>query len=134
MIKNKETELLENSSVRLTITVAEEAVRKEYDGLLKEYSQNVRMDGFRRGKVPPAILLRKYGEIILGETAERIVQKSLEQALETGEKKPIATSIPTVDTVDKLELGKEFSYKVTFDTFPKIELPEYQGLSTRSWR
>ena len=128
MIKNKETELLENSSVRLIITVAEEAVRKEYDGLLKEYSQNVRMDGFRRGKVPPAILLRKYGEIILGETAERIVQKSLEQALETGEQKPIATSIPTVDTMDKLELGKQFSYKVTFDTFPKIELPEYKGL------
>ncbi len=128
MIKNKETELLENSSVRLTITVAEEAVRKEYDGLLAEYCQNVRMDGFRKGKVPPAILLRKYGEIILGETAERVVQKSLEQALEGGEQKPIATSMPTVDAADKLELGKEFSYKVTFDTFPKIELPEYKGL------
>ena len=128
MIKNKETELLDNSSVRLTITVAEEAVRKEYDGLLQEYSKNVRMDGFRKGKVPPNILLRKYGEIILGETAERVVQKSLEQALAAGEQKPIATSIPTVDAADKLELGKEFSYKVTFDTFPKIELPEYKGL------
>ena len=36
--------------------------------------------------------------------------------------------MPTVDAADKLELGKEFSYKVTFDTFPKIELPEYKGL------
>lgn len=128
MIKNKETELLDNSSVRLTITVAEEAVRKEYDGLLQEYGKNVRMDGFRKGKVPPNILLRKYGEIILGETAERVVQKSLEQALAAGDQKPIATSIPTLDAADKLELGKEFSYKVTFDTFPKIELPEYKGL------
>ena len=128
MIKNKETELLENSSVRLTITVAEEAIRKEYDELLSEYCRNVRMDGFRKGKVPPAILLRKYGEVILGETAEKVVQKSLQQALEGGEHKPIATSVPTVDAADKLELGKEFSYKVTFDTFPKIELPEYQGL------
>lgn len=128
MIKNKETELLDNSSVRLTITVGEDAVREEYNGLLQEYSKNVRMDGFRKGKVPPNILLRKYGEIILGETAERVVQKSLEQALAAGEQKPIATSIPTVDAADKLELGKEFSYKVTFDTFPKIELPEYKGL------
>jgi len=128
VIKNKETELLDNSSVRLTITVAEEAVRKEYDGLLQEYGKNVRMDGFRKGKVPPNILLRKYGEIILGETAERVVQKSLEQALAAGDQKPIATSIPTLDAADKLELGKEFSYKVTFDTFPKIELPEYKGL------
>jgi len=128
VIKNKETELLDNSSVRLTITVGEDAVREEYNGLLQEYSKNVRMDGFRKGKVPPNILLRKYGEIILGETAERVVQKSLEQALAAGEQKPIATSIPTVDAADKLELGKEFSYKVTFDTFPKIELPEYKGL------
>jgi trigger factor len=128
VIKNKQTEQLENSSVRLTITVAEDAVRKEYDDLLSEYVKNVRLDGFRKGKVPPAILLRKYGDIILGETAERIVQKSLEQALEAGEHKPIATSVPTVDAADKLELGKEFSYKVTFDTFPKIELPEYKGL------
>ena len=128
MIKNKETELLENSSVRLTITVGEEAVRKEYDELLSEYCKNVRMDGFRRGKVPPNILLRKYGDVILGETTERVVQKSLEQALEASEQKPIATSVPTVDAVDKLELGKQFSYKVTFDTFPKIELPEYKGL------
>jgi len=128
VIKNKETELLDNSSVRLTITVAEEAVRKEYDGLLQEYGKNVRMDGFRKGKVPPNILLRKYGEIILGETAERVVQKSLEQALAAGDQKPIATSIPTLDSADKLVLGKEFSYKVTFDTFPKIELPEYKGL------
>jgi trigger factor len=128
VIKNKETELLENSSVRLTITVGEEAVHKEYDGLLLEYTRNVRMDGFRKGKVPSNILLRKFGDIILGETAERVVQKSLEQALEGGGEKPIATSIPTVDAVDKLELGKEFSFKVTFDTFPKIELPEYKGL------
>jgi trigger factor len=128
VIKNKQTELLENSSVRLTITVAEDAVRKEYDELLKEYVNKVRLDGFRKGKVPPNILLRKYGEVILGETTERVLQKSLEQALEASEQKPIATSIPTVDAVDKLELGKEFSYKVTFDTYPKIELPEYKGL------
>jgi trigger factor len=128
VIKNKQIEQLENSSVRLTITVAEDAVQKEYDGLLSEYVKNVRLDGFRKGKVPPSILLRKYGDIILGETAERVVQKSLEQALESGEHKPIATSVPTVDAADKLELGKEFSYKVTFDTFPKIELPEYKGL------
>jgi len=128
VIKNKETELLENSAVRLSVTVEAGAIQKEYDELLKEYSRSVRMDGFRKGKVPPNILLRKYGDIILGETAERVVQKSLEAALEGSEQKPIATSVPTLDAVDKLELGREFSYKVTYDTYPSIELPEYKGL------
>lgn len=128
MVKNKQTELLENSGVRLSITVDEEAVRKEYDSLLAEYCKNVRLDGFRRGKVPPNILLRKYGELIMGETAERVVQKSLEEVLESAEHKPIATSVPTVDAADKLELGKEFSFKVTYDTFPDVGLPEYKGL------
>jgi trigger factor len=128
MVKNKGTELLENSGVRLSVTVDKEAIQKEYDALVQEYSKTVRMDGFRKGKVPPAILIRRYGEVLVGETTERILTKSLEQALEGVEQKPIAMSIPSVDAGDGLKLGEDFTYKVTYDTYPKIELPEYKGL------
>jgi trigger factor len=128
VIKNKETELMENSGVRLSVTVDREAVQKEYDAVVQEYCKTARMDGFRRGKVPPGILIRRYGEVLVGETTERVLQKSLELALEGVEQKPIATSIPSVDAGQGLKLGEDFSYKVTYDTYPKIELPEYKGL------
>ena len=57
MIKNKNLELLENSSVRLSVTVDKEFIQSEYDGLVQEYSKRIRMDGFRRGKVPASVLI-----------------------------------------------------------------------------
>jgi trigger factor len=128
VIKNKETELLENSGVRLSITVDKEAIQKEYDALVQEYCKTARLDGFRRGKVPPDILIRRYGPVLIGETTERVLKKSLEQALEGVEQKPITTSLPSVDAGEGLKLGEDFTYKVSYDTYPKIELPEYKGL------
>jgi len=128
VIKHKETELLENSGVRLSITVDKEAIQKEYDALVQEYCKTARLDGFRRGKVPPGILIRRYGPVLVAETTERVLKKSLVQALEASEQKPIATSIPSLDAGESLKLGEDFTYKVSYDTYPKIELPEYKGL------
>jgi len=128
VIKNKETELLDNAGVRLSVTVDKEAIQKEYDALVEEYCKTVRVDGFRKGKVPPGILIRRYGEALIGETMERILKKSLEKVLEEVEQKPIGTSVPSVDAGGGLKLGEDFTYQVTYDTYPKIELPEYKGL------
>ncbi|MBN1837602.1 MAG: trigger factor [Spirochaetales bacterium] len=128
MIKSKNLEKLDNSSVRLNVTVDKEFIQKEYDELLGEYSKNLRLDGFRRGKVPPSVLVRKFGDSLLAETAERVIRKSLDQVLKDAEKQPLVTSVPEVDSEAKLELGSDYPYTVTFDTFPEIELPEYKGL------
>src|SRR3989304_4130544 len=73
VIKNKNSELLENSGVRLTITVEKDFIRKQYDELVAEHGRTVRLDGFRKGKVPAGILIRKFGDVLVGETAERVI-------------------------------------------------------------
>ena len=80
MIKSKKVEELDNSSVRLTISVKKDHIQKQYDELVAEYCKTVRMDGFRKGKVPPNVLLRKYGEAILDETTEKVIRSSLDEA------------------------------------------------------
>ncbi|UCF96927.1 MAG: trigger factor [Spirochaetaceae bacterium] len=129
MIKSKKIEELENASIKLTISVKKDYIRKTYDELVAEYCKTVRMDGFRKGKVPPNVLLRKYGEAILAETTERIIRNSLDEVLQKVEKRPITTSIPEVDTKKGLELGKDYSYSVTYDTYPDVKLSEYKGQS-----
>jgi trigger factor len=129
VIKSKKIEELDNSSVKLTISVKKDDIQKQYDELVGEYCRTVRMDGFRKGKVPPNVLLRKYGEAILAETTERVIRSSLDEAFKKIEQRPISTSIPEVDTRKGLELGKDYTYSVTFDVYPKIELPEYKGQS-----
>jgi trigger factor len=129
VIKSKKIEELDNSSVKLTISVKKDFIQKQYDELVAEYCKTVRIDGFRKGKVPVNVLLRKFGDAIMGETTERIIRNSLDKVFEKVEQKPIATSIPKVDPKKDLELGKDYTYSVTFDTYPKIELPEYKGQS-----
>ncbi len=129
MIKSKKVEELENARLKLTVTVKKDFVQNQYEELVNEYCKTVHIDGFRKGKVPPNVLIRKFGEAILGETTERVIRQSLDKVLEKVEKKPIAVSVPEVDTKKGLELGKDYSYTVTYDTFPAVELPEYKGLS-----
>jgi trigger factor len=129
VIKSKKIEQLDNSSVKLTVSVKKDYIQKEYDDLVSDYCKTVRMNGFRKGKVPPNVLLRKYGDAILAETTEKVIRSSLDQVFKQIDQKPIATSIPEVDTKKGLELGKDYTYSVTFDTYPSVKLPEYKGQS-----
>jgi trigger factor len=129
VIKSKKIEPLDGASVKLTVSVKKDYIQKQYDDLVTEYCKNMRMDGFRKGKVPPNVLLRKYGEAVLAETMEKVIRSSLEEVLQKVDKKPIATSIPEVDTKKGLELGKDYTYSATYDTYPEIKLPEYMGQS-----
>ncbi len=122
------TEILENSAVKLQIDVPDNEIEKEYNSLVGEYCKKVQVKGFRKGKVPPAVLIRKFGSSLLDETAERIIEKSITKALEDAEKKPLSYGTPDVNTKDKLELGKDFSFTIQYDTFPEVEIGEYKNI------
>jgi trigger factor len=129
VIKSKKIEALDNASVKLTVSIKKGYIQQQYDDLVTEYCKTVRMDGFRKGKVPPNVLLRKYGDAILSETMEKVIRSSLEEVLQKVDQKPIATSIPEVDTQKGLELGKDYTYSAIYDTYPDIKLPAYKAVS-----
>jgi trigger factor len=128
VVKSKNVETLPNSAVKVTVSVEKESIQKEYDELLAEYCRTVRLDGFRRGKVPPNVVLRKFGDVLVAQTTEKVIRKSLEEVLEGMEQKPIGVSVPEVDSEASLELGKDYTYTLTYDTYPTVELPQYKGL------
>jgi trigger factor len=129
VITNKKIEHREHSSVNLTVTVEKKAIKQEYDELLAKYSKSVQLKGFRRGKVPADVLVRKFGPSLLDETAEKIIHKSLEQALEGSEEQPLPYSVPRLDSEEKLSLDSDYTYTVSFDVYPEFSLPEYKGLT-----
>ncbi|MBN1411214.1 MAG: trigger factor [Spirochaetales bacterium] len=128
MVANKELELLEKSRVSMKITVAEGDVKKTYDDLVKDYCQKVRVDGFRVGKVPPNILISKYGDIIQDETVKAVIEKSLEEVFDTVEYKPLPYAVPELKDKPVFEAGKDFSFEISYDTYPKVKLDNYKGL------
>ncbi len=128
MQAKRDLELLDNSSVRLRITLDQEEVQKEYDAILKDYRSKAAIRGFRRGHVPADVLVRKFGDSLKAETAQTLIEKSLGEALPEVEHKPLPYARPALKDEVKLELGQPFVFEVTYDTYPKIELGAYRGL------
>ena len=128
MIAEKKLESLEHSSARLTVTVDKEHARKEYDSLLEKYSKTAQIRGFRKGKVPPKILEQKYGESIRSETGMQLIESSLEEALKDIEKTPLQFEPPALQDEIDVKLGEDFTFTVTFDVFPDIELATYTSV------
>lgn len=116
----KKIEKLDNSAARLTVTVGKDGVRAAYDELLKEYGKEVRIDGFRKGKVPVNILERKFGREIRLEAMGRLMDKAVEQALEGETLVPLAYAQPSLEGEPAFELDADFSFAVRYDVFPEV--------------
>ena len=128
MVTDKKVELLEDSAVKLTLTIEKEAVKKEYDGLVKKYCKSVQMKGFRKGKVPTSVLIQKFGESIQAETTMNIMDEGMKEAVEDLDKKPLPYGSPEVDGDPLIDLEKDFTFSVTYDTFPEVIIENYKGL------
>ena len=124
----KEVELLENSQVKLKIHVPTADVKQEYDSIVKEYCEKAHLKGFRKGKVPVDVIVRKLGPSLIDQTRSEVLEKSLSAIFDTVEQKPLPYATPEIKSEEALELGKDFSFEVIYDTWPAVELGPYLGL------
>jgi trigger factor len=133
---SKEIAPQEHSSVKLTIKVDRDNVRAQYDDLLKEYTKNVQIPGFRRGKVPREVLVRKFGDGLKGEALGRIIEKSMTEVFEdesmTREQKPLPYSSPRLEGEPKLDLDADLEFSVVYDVLPVVNVGQWKGLEAEA--
>jgi trigger factor len=127
-VTNRELSVSDDSEVRLTLTVAGDSVRETYDSIIADLRRNARLKGFRRGKAPREVLVRKFGPALLAQTTEQVIRESLEQTIGEIEHKPLPFAAPALDSEPQLVLGEDLTYTVTYDTFPQVELGPYRDL------
>ncbi|MDC7220474.1 MAG: trigger factor [Spirochaetales bacterium] len=130
MIAEKKVEKQENSSVKLTVTVNGEETSKAYKDLLNKYSKEIQIKGFRKGKVPASIIEKKFGEGIMQETSGKIIDEAFKEALDSLEKgeMPLGYEAPSLEGEPELKAGEDFTFAVTYDVFPTIELEKWDGI------
>ena len=130
MVKNKELKALENSTIELSVTIEKDSLKKEYDDLLKQYAKSAQMKGFRKGKVPTAILERKFSDSIKSEAGFNLIEKSLEEILKDVEKKPLPYYTPKLKNEENfsVDMDKDLEFTVTYETYPDITLGQYKGI------
>lgn len=129
MVSDKQVEKLENSSVRLTVTVPKEEVKREYDELVGSYAKNVQIKGFRKGKVPRNVLERKFGDSFKVETAQKVIDSALQEVFQDIDEKPLPYAQPELEGELDLQPEEPLTFSVKYDVFPEVEVGETTGLT-----
>ena len=109
---------------KINVVIPPDRVAEEVALTYQQLRQQVRIRGFRQGKVPEDLLRKYYKEQVEGEVVSRLIQHSYPEALKTVQEVPI--SQPVLEN-GILEEGKEFSYSASFEVKPKISLQDYLG-------
>jgi trigger factor len=129
---NKELSPQEHSSVKLTVTVAKDDLRSQYDEILGNYVKTAQIPGFRKGKAPRDVLLRKFGESFKAEVLGTVIEKALEQVFEdenlSREERPLPYSSPQLQGEPKLDLENDLIFSVVYDVLPKVTVGAWKGL------
>jgi len=112
-------------SRKVTITLPADYVRKELDKSYRKLKKEVKLKGFRRGKIPVAVLEKNFGKQVQAEVGEKLVQETYFDAIE--EKGIDAVVHPEIKEVDFGDDGT-FTYIAMVDIKPEITLTEYKGL------
>lgn len=122
-------EKIETNVIKLEIRVEAE----KFDAALtKAYNKNksrYNIPGFRKGKVPMAMVKKFYGvEAFYDDAVNFAIDESYPAALTEENIKPV--DYPQIDVVEIGE-GKELVYTATVTTYPEVELGEYKGLDIK---
>jgi trigger factor len=130
----KEVERLEHSAVKLTLKVSNEDVRSEYDKIVSDYAKTIQIPGFRKGKVPRNILIRKFAEAFKGETLAHIIEHAITETFEDEsfpkKDQPLPYSTPAIkDEPKELDLEKDLEFSLVYDVFPQFTVGTWQGLT-----
>lgn len=112
-------ETTSNIERRMTIGVPAQKVEQEVDKRLQQAARNVRLNGFRPGKVPMKVMRRRFGEGVRQEVLGEVMRDSYMEALEQEKITPAGWPQFEPKTV---EPGKDLEFVAVFEVLPEIQV------------
>lgn len=112
---------------RMTVHVPQEEIDDKIEERLATLAKQVRLDGFRPGKVPMRVVRQRFGNRVRQEVLGEVVQSSFQEAV-TQEQLHLAGG-PTIEPVSEEAAGEDFGYTATFEVYPDVELTSVRGVS-----
>ncbi len=109
---------------RVTITVAADSIENAVKKELVEVAKKVRIDGFRKGKVPMSVVAQRYGASVRQDVLGDLMQRNFVDAIIKEKINPAGAPnyVP-----GEYKQGEDFTYSVEFEVYPEVEL---KGLDT----
>jgi len=102
---------------RLTVKFPAEQFESRVRQRISELGRNVRLKGFRPGKVPTKVIEQRFGEQVRGEVLSDLIGSTFREAVQQQNLQPVAN--PGIDTDGKPKDG-EIAYTATFEVMPEL--------------
>jgi trigger factor len=125
-VKTSVTELPE-SRVRVEAEIPAEEVERRMEATARQLAQNMRMPGFRKGKVPAPVVIQRVGrEAVLDETVRGALGRWYLDAIDAAGIHPVGD--PNLDLGDLPEQGQPLTFTIEIGVRPTATLGEYKGV------
>jgi trigger factor len=102
----------------LKVKVPSEQLQQKIDTRLKELAKQVKLKGFRPGKIPHKVMLQRYGKSVQQEVVSALVQSSLSEAIERESLRP--ASNPVLENLPELKAGSDFEFTASIEVYPEF--------------
>ncbi len=118
-------ELTESSATQkvFNIIFPKEEVKRRIDKKYNEYGPQIKLDGFRPGKVPKSLIRQRFKEPINNEVTQKFIQESYEEIKNKHDFNIVGQ--PDID-YDTIDVNKDFSLTLRLEVEPEVELKQYK--------
>ena len=110
---------------KMRVTIPSDEIEVQVTEKIKQTAKQVRLKGFRPGKVPLKEVKRRFGAGIRQEVSSEVIQSTYGQALQQEDINPAGR--PKIEDV-KIEEGQDLEYTAIFEVFPEVEVAGFEGI------
>jgi trigger factor len=110
---------------RLSMSVPVRDVDEQVDDRLKKLARNVKMSGFRPGKVPMRLVAQQYGPQVRSEVIGDALEKAFSAAVKEANLK--VAGQPRIEKKDGAADAPSFEFSATFEVYPEVKLGDLSG-------
>ena len=120
---------ISDSRVEITVTLDSKDLKPAREEALKKLAKEIKVEGFRKGKVPAEVAAKFIPENDLNaETIDLAVRTTVMDAFKEASKSPLA--VPSIN-VTKYVPGESAEYTATADIIPEVKLGDYKKLGVK---
>ena len=113
-------------SRKMTVSLPEEVLQEKMDARFKSLAREVKVDGFRPGKVPVRVVKKMYEDRVRSEVSGDLIQSTYGKALQEQELNPAGHP-----HIHPLEEGEGFQYVAEFEVYPDVSLDGLSALEIK---
>ncbi len=109
-----------------TLTITAKDIDSKVDVELKRLAPQMKMPGFRPGKVPANLVRKMHGPALAQDALNAAIQEGVQSLVAEKQLRPAMQ--PSVELVDGYDVGKDATVKVEMEVLPQVPAPAIEGL------